>query len=450
MAEPDAPAPWERTPPGRRTRVFRTFTGLVFLCSLGVAIATWIAMSRPFDPGQRSALTVRLDPGTARAAAELPRSPGSIIALTYHEVDDHDGAGGTLSRRLFGEHMAALAAAGYRTVRLRDVEDLLAHRPVRLPPRALLLTFDDGQLTDWTTADPVLKKYGFTATSFLTTGRIVAPGTPSHYLSTAQVRALAATGRWEFGSHGHAMHTAAAVPGDIAPPLPNRVLVNGAAEPIERWRARVQADLARSRSFFRRTLGHDVTAFSYPFGATGRAGNDPRIRDELPELIRRAGFGEAFAGENVPAGHVDAVTGAAPRWELPRIGVRATTSVADLLEMIRGAVPAPPPRDLSTLPWAGDLATCRRRGSHLAVTSDEYGSCLLSGVNTAGWTDYRVSTSVSGLDARTSAVIAVRDGAGAGHRGRAEIVIGAAAVVVRRQVGEAPAVVVRRVRLAPR
>lgn len=431
-------------------RPFRAFTGLMFLCALGLAVVTWVALSRPFDPGQEAAPAVRPDPAAARAAAELPRHPGSVLALTYHGVSDAGRAGGTLSRELFGEHMATLAAAGYETVRLRDVEDLLAGRPVRLPSRPLLITFDDGRLTDWTNADPVLREHGFTAVGFLTTGKIVRPGTPSRHLSTRQVRELAATGRWEFGSHSHDQHDLTDVPGDVAAPLPNLILVDGKRETIEHWRARVRRDLARSQRFFRETLGREATAFSYPFGEPGGSGNDPRTAAELPALLREAGFAEAFVGENVPTGHVDALTARSPRWALDRIGVRATTSTAALLTMIRAAVPAPPPRDLSASPWTGDRARCRRRGSDLLVSGHAYGGCRLSGVNTSQWTDYRVTTAVSGIDPRTSAVIAVRDGAGAGHRGRVEVVIGAASVLARQQFGNGRPVVLGRRPIASR
>ncbi|MER7542602.1 polysaccharide deacetylase family protein [Spirillospora sp. NPDC127506] len=449
MVERAEPAPWDRPAPGRSTRLFRAFTGLAFLCALGLALVTWVTLSRPFDPGQRSAPAVRPDPAAVRAAAALPRYPGSVLVLTYHGVSDTDRAGSTLSRELFGRHMAVLAAAGYRTVRLRDVEDLLARRPVRLPPRAMLITFDDGQLTDWTTADPVLKEHGFTAVGFLATGKIVQPGTPSYYLSTRQVEDLAATGRWEFGSHGDGPHDLVPVPGDVAAPMPNLILVDGKRETIGHWRARVRRDLARSQRFFRETLGHPVRAFSYPFGKAGDSGNDPRIAKELPALLRRAGFGEAFVGEDVPTGPVDALTAGSPRWALDRIGVRSTTSVADLLEMIRAAVPMPLPRDLSALPWTGDHAACRRDASDLRVTAGGYGSCLLRGVNTSKWTDYRMTASVSGIDPRTSAVIAVRDGAGTRHRGRVEVVVGAASALVRERDGERRPTVLGRTPIAP-
>lgn len=440
------PAPWERTPPTRAVRGFRAVTGFVFLCSLALAMATWVSLSRPFDPGQAEAAAVRLDPAVARAAASLPHHPGSIVALTYHGVDDDDGANSTLTRERFGKHMAALDAAGYETVRLQEVVDLLQGRPVRLPPRALLLTFDDGRITNWTNVDPVLEKHGFTAVAFLATDRMVEPGTPSYYLSTDQVEALADTGRWEFGSHGHALDDRVRVPGDVAAPLPNRIMVDGRPETLDAWRARVSADLERSQDFFRRTLGHEVTAFSYPFGET--SGNDQRVDAELPEVIRQAGFRVAFTGEGVPTGHVDAITADSPPVRIDRIGVRRTTSAAGLLELIRGAVPAPPPDDPAALPWRGDGVTCRREGGDLVVGGERYGACVLGrDLNTSQWRNYRVTTSISGLSPRSGAVIAVRDGAGAGHHGRIEVVVGDGSVLARRQIGDRDPVPLGRVPL---
>jgi poly-beta-1,6-N-acetyl-D-glucosamine N-deacetylase len=445
MAEP---RPLARKPTWG-VRLTRTVTGTVFVVALAVVVLLWVALSRPFDPRQQRPVPGSIDAATARTAKDLPSYPGTVVALTYHAVSDDDHAGSTLTRRLFGQHLAALAAAGYRTVRLSDVEKLISHQPVKLPPKALLLTFDDGTLTDWTTVDPMLRKYHFNAVAFLITGRIVAAGTPSYYLSARQLRALRATGRWEFGSHSEALHATVAIPRDLAPPMSNRILVHGREESMAGWRSRVGADLERSQDFFRHVFGHPASAFSYPFGDTGSTGNTPAIAAAMPGVLGSAEFGAAFVGESVPTEHVDAISARSSRWGLERIGVRATTSVPDLLEMIRGAVPVAPPAQLAGLPWLGDLATCGCRSTALAVTSDTYGTCLLSGVNTSQWADYTLVTGVRGVTRHSAAIISVRDGAGAGHRGRLEIVLGESSLVVREQVGDASRVVLARTGLPP-
>lgn len=444
----DEPRPLIRRP-SWSVRAARTATGTVFVASLVVVILLWITLSRPFDPHQSRPVPGSIDAATTRAAAGLPAYPGTVVALTYHAVSDDDHAGSTLTRRLFSQHLAALAAAGYHTVRLSDVEKLISHQPVRLPAKSLLLTFDDGTLTDWTTVDPVLKKYNFNAVAFLTTSRIVAAGTPSYYLSTRQLRALRANGRWEFGSHSDALHSVAPVPGDLAPPMSNRILVRGHEESMAGWQSRVGADLARSQRFFQHVFGRSASAFSYPFGDTGSTGNTPAIGRAMPAVLSNAGFGAAFVGENVPTEHVNAISAQSARWTLERIGVRATTSVSDLLEMIRSAVPVAPPKKLAGLAWLGDLATCRHRQAALAVSSDTYGTCLLSGVNTSQWVDYTLLTDIRGVSRHSAAVISVRDGAGAGHRGRVEIVLGESSLVVREQIGDASRVVLARATLPP-
>jgi biofilm PGA synthesis lipoprotein PgaB len=434
MFEPSQPRPI------RLVRILRMLTGALSMVALVAAGVSWVALSRPFDPPQLRAMT------SASKAAPIPTYPGAITVLTYHAVSDRDHSSSTLTRQVFADHMALLVAAGYHTVRLTDVQAMMAHESVQLPPRPLLLTFDDGAITDWTVVDPVLRKYGFTATAFLTTGRIVEPGRPSFYLSTRQVQAMRESGRWEFGAHTHALHDQANVLGDIAPAMTNRILI-AADEPetMDQWRARVRADLEQSQRFFQTELGAPATAFAYPYGESGDephgGSNTTEIADDLPILLEEAGFTVAFVGENVPTGHVDAITASSPRWLLPRIGVRATTSVDDLRRMIIRSVPIAPPSDLTTLPWIGDLASCVTAPGasvSLAVAAGGYGNCGLGDVNTSQWRDYRLTTRLVGVDRRTTAIVSVRDGAGAGHHGRVEVVVGESTMTVRQQIGDGP------------
>ena len=70
----------------------------------------------------------------------------------------------------FGRQLAALADDGYRTVSLGralglDGED-------SLPPRPIVITFDDGTLDFWEHAKPALDRYGFSATLFVVTGHV--------------------------------------------------------------------------------------------------------------------------------------------------------------------------------------------------------------------------------------------------------------------------------------
>ncbi|MFZ1948415.1 MAG: polysaccharide deacetylase family protein [bacterium] len=68
----------------------------------------------------------------------------------------------------FEDHISTLARAGYRSVLLPEVHDHVSGRRA-LPAKSVALTFDDGYLDNWVFAVPVLKKYGFKATVFVST-----------------------------------------------------------------------------------------------------------------------------------------------------------------------------------------------------------------------------------------------------------------------------------------
>lgn len=421
---------------GVLAKLLRSVTVLLALCALGIATATWIDLSRPFDPPQLAPLTV----SAVTTATQVPSYPGAVTVLTYHDVSDRNPSTKTLARRAFAEQMATLSALGYETVSLATVRDLVRHRPVWLPRRPLLLTFDDGSLTTWTTVDPVLERYDFTAVAFLTTDLLVEPGTPSYFLSTRQVRQLQETGRWEFGSHTAALDSAVPIPGDVGAPLTNRIRTDRGDESVEQWRSRVAGDLARSQRRLTELTGSPAIAFSYPFGDAGNASNVPTVTAELSALLEQQGFDVAFVGENAPSGRVDAVTDSSPRWLLPRIGVRRTTSVETLLQTVKESMPTPMPARLTDLRWTGDAARCTTGSAAVTVTSKArgYGTCTVRDVNTSRWLDYSLDLTVRGLSPTSTAVIGVRDGAGAGHYGRVEVSIGVTRMIIRERVGSAP------------
>lgn len=96
----------------------------------------------------------------------------AVPVLMYHSVAPtiEDWAFKELSVHpdVFGDQIATLARAGYTTVFLADL-----HRYVSgagsLPPKSIVLTFDDGYLDNWVFAYPILKKHGFKATVFVST-----------------------------------------------------------------------------------------------------------------------------------------------------------------------------------------------------------------------------------------------------------------------------------------
>jgi peptidoglycan/xylan/chitin deacetylase (PgdA/CDA1 family) len=102
----------------------------------------------------------------------------------------------------FAEHMRYLHDAGYSTITLDDLLYALAQgRP--LPPKPVILTFDDGYADNYENAFPILRENGFVGTFFIMTD-LVTDGAAG-YMTWPQIEEMAAAGQ-RFGSHGRQDH----------------------------------------------------------------------------------------------------------------------------------------------------------------------------------------------------------------------------------------------------
>jgi peptidoglycan/xylan/chitin deacetylase (PgdA/CDA1 family) len=197
-------------------------------------------------------------------AEALPRWPGrapislatkracSVPILMYHRI----AAGGPVALErfrvapdLFASQMASLHRAGYRTIGLGNwIGAMARHEP--LPEKPVILTFDDGYRDFLTTATPVLRAHGLSATVFLVAERIggtadwdAGYGECAPLLSWEEVRALREVGT-EFGCHS---------------------LVHWPMTAMRR--SELAEDTVRARAILEEGLATPVTALAYPYGA---------------------------------------------------------------------------------------------------------------------------------------------------------------------------------------
>jgi peptidoglycan/xylan/chitin deacetylase (PgdA/CDA1 family) len=125
-----------------------------------------------------------------------------VVALTFHDVPDgRDGPGpGEPFYRISAEEFEALLSElrklGYRTVSSRHFREW--QQGVRtLPERVVVFTFDDGYASHFERVAPLLLRYRFSGTFFVTTDLVGQPG----YVTWEQLRKLIFLGM-EIGSHG--------------------------------------------------------------------------------------------------------------------------------------------------------------------------------------------------------------------------------------------------------
>lgn len=88
-----------------------------------------------------------------------------ILVLNYHQVDNkHTPLAVPIND--FEEQMKFLSESGCITI---TPDELYAglNGDIELPPKPVLITFDDGYIDNYTNAFPILKKYGLRATIFI-------------------------------------------------------------------------------------------------------------------------------------------------------------------------------------------------------------------------------------------------------------------------------------------
>src|ERR1700722_961379 len=101
-------------------------------------------------------------------------SPSAVRVpiLMYHEIagPTESDSGLAVSPEAFSAQLAYLHDEGYRTVTAAELSDALACGDGSLPDRPIVLTFDDGYADFHSQTMPMLDRYAFTATVFVTTG----------------------------------------------------------------------------------------------------------------------------------------------------------------------------------------------------------------------------------------------------------------------------------------
>lgn len=95
--------------------------------------------------------------------------PG-IPILMYHHVNPR-GNFINITPERFEAQMRYLSLQGYRTLNTLELFDILSGGK-RIPPRSVMITFDDGWLDNYLYAFPILKRYGLKAVVFVVTSWI--------------------------------------------------------------------------------------------------------------------------------------------------------------------------------------------------------------------------------------------------------------------------------------
>ncbi len=209
----------------------------------------------------------------------------TLRVLMYHKVNDVPGNPLTMPVSLFDEQMDQLRTLGYTVVGLQAVLDHYVDGKA-LPPKAVLITFDDGYHDNLDNAARVLGKYGYPAVLFVPIGylddrhplpheeRLAADGVLNPTVGWSELADLEREGI-RIESHG----------------ISHRPLADLEVDEAAR-------EIALSKLRLEERLGRPVRAFSYV------KGSEAHYKQVHLSLVRQAGYDVAFtavSGSNSPA-----------------------------------------------------------------------------------------------------------------------------------------------------
>ncbi|MFI8231828.1 polysaccharide deacetylase family protein [Streptomyces sp. NPDC085900] len=226
-----------------------------------------------------------------------------VPILMYHSVATapNDATRAlSVAPEAFSEQMALIDGLGLTPVSTGDLAaGWRSGRP--LPPRPVLITFDDGYEGVHRHALPVLAKHGFAATLFVSTGWIRGAYDAGDALDTMldwdQIREIAAADV-EIGGHSHT-HPQLDQLGD----------------------ERLRHELAHCRDIVTDELGSAPVSFAYPYGYSSR-----RVR----EAVRETGYAQALAVGNALARRRQGP------YALQRVTVRRSTGIEEFERLVEG------------------------------------------------------------------------------------------------------------------
>jgi peptidoglycan/xylan/chitin deacetylase (PgdA/CDA1 family) len=252
----------------------------------------------------------------------------AYVVLSLPVLDDADVW--TITEGAFDKQMRWLSEHGYETVSLQDVARWREGRG-ELPPKPIVITFDDGDRSVFEHAWPILDRYGFTATFFVVTSKVGESWQGVDNLTWAELRQMHDSGTFDIESHTHDLHYKVRAQRADTP-----VFIAGANgdydfEDYRTWEDALLDDLGTSRALIRRHIGVAPRFLAWPYGHGAKSVNRIALEAGYEGLVTMRGYPNRRLD--------DAPAGAAPAWqrvEIDRFPVSARTTMPLFRRVVRG------------------------------------------------------------------------------------------------------------------
>ena len=173
----------------------------------------------------------------------------------YHRFDENKYPSTNIKVDVFKKHLEIIEDSKIKFINPKDFENELKNLKLQ---RKILLTIDDGFLSFYENAWPILKEKKIPFILFVSTREVGA----FNYMSWDQIREISKENFVEIGNHSHTHEYLADEKNDI-----------------------IRKDIKKSIDIFEKELGKNSDFFSYPFG---------EYSNDFKKIIKNFGFKYAF------------------------------------------------------------------------------------------------------------------------------------------------------------
>tara|TARA_A100001015_G_scaffold27473_1_gene30599 strand:- start:879 stop:1931 length:1053 start_codon:yes stop_codon:yes gene_type:complete len=178
-----------------------------------------------------------------------------LISLMYHRFEENKYPSTNIKIDDFKEHIKIIEQENIKFINPKDFKNELVNNKLQ---RKILLTIDDGFLSFYENAWPILKKKKIPFILFVSTREVGA----FNYMTWNQIKEISKEDFVEIGNHSHTHEYLADENNEL-----------------------IQEDIAKAISIFKKNLGKNSIFFSYPFG---------EYSNDFKDIIKDFGFKYAF------------------------------------------------------------------------------------------------------------------------------------------------------------
>ena len=199
-----------------------------------------------------------------------------LISIMYHRFNENKYPSTNIQLDIFKKQLEIIENEGIRFIHPKNFKENLSENKKE---RKILLTIDDGLLSFYENAWPILKKKKIPFILFVNTREVGS----FNYMNWSQIIELHKNDNVEIGNHSHS----------------HEYLVDESREIIK-------DDILKSIEIFNKKLGKNSNFFSYPFG---------EYSQQFKNIIKELGFDFAFGQ------HSGVIDETKDLWELPRFPI---------------------------------------------------------------------------------------------------------------------------------